>query len=114
MRLIIGKQNTYSYQFTPGNGTLVINGLLNLDVNLNNPACLGSILSIYDVTAGIYLPLNNTLTLSESFNASIQTDVYTLTWSTLPGGLSNNDVLLITINVSLQWAIYSLLQYQKA
>lgn len=114
MRLIISQQNNYSYTFTPGNGKLVINGLLNFGLTLGSPGAFGSIVSIYDVTAGVSLSLDSSVvSIAKTQNTTTGAQIFTLTWTTLPGGLANGDTLLITVNVSPEWASFSLLQYQK-
>lgn len=114
MRLILGQQNTYTSVFTPSTGKLIINGLLNYTINLQSPVCLGAIISIYDVTAAKFLPLDSTVSIAKTTSTTTGLQVFTLTWTTLPSGLANDDTLLIEINASYQWVMYSLAQYQKA
>lgn len=115
MRLIIGKQNPYAYSFTPGTGKLAITGLLNYTLTLGAPVSIGSIVSIYDVTAGKSLSLDSSVaSIAKTLDTATGTYTYTITWTTLPGGLANGDTLLITVNCGYQWAMYSLMQYQKA
>jgi hypothetical protein len=111
MVIQISKQNPYTYTFTPGNGKLVINGIQSgLKINLST-GVPGSIVSIYDVTAALTIPMDSA-TVAKTTVAGLT--VYTITWTTLPGGLANGDTLLINVLVPPSFADYSLLQYQKA
>ena len=115
MRLIIGTQNKYTYTWTPGTGKLVINGILNFGLHLTAPATIGSIVSIYDVTAAVSLNLDSSVcSIVKTTSLTTGLEVFTLTWTTLPGGLANGDTLLITVNCGYEWAVYALLEYQKA
>jgi hypothetical protein len=115
MRLIIGRQNPYTYTWTPGTGKLVINGILNFGLHLTPPEAIGSIVSIYDVTASVSLNLDSSVvSIVKTTSTTTGAQIFTLTWSTLPGGLANGDTLLITVNCGYEWAVFALLEYQKA
>lgn len=98
MKLVIGKQNPYAYTFTPGNGQLVITGILNYGLHLTAPAAIGSIISIYDVTVAKQLALDSTVSIVKTYDLTTGLQIFTLTWTTLPSGLTNADVLIIEVN----------------
>lgn len=119
MRYIIGHQNPYSYVFTPSVGTLVINGILNGDIVvpptplLNQNAQVGAIVSIWDVTTQLQVPLTN-MSVVKTFSKTTGIPIYTITWTTLPAGFNNGDTLIITILTTYELLMLSLVEYQKA
>lgn len=109
MKIIVGKQNTFTYTFNATNKTLAIAGILSFHPVLN-PNSVGSIIDIYDVTQSVDIPLTNA-TLAKTIVAGLP--VFTITFPSLPVGVLTADTLLIFIELDPTQAIYSLLQYQK-
>lgn len=114
MVIIIGKQNQYTSTFDTVAKTLVINGLLNYNINLQSAAAPGAIVSIYDVTASKPIPIDPTAAIVKTFDPTTGLQIFTITFGVLPSGVANGDTLIIKLNVSYQFAIYSLAQYAKA
>jgi len=112
MRIVIGKQNVYTYTFNAAAKTLAISGVLEFSPNVipNTP---GYLVGVYDAAVGVAANFNmNGVTVAKTIVAGLP--VWTFTFPTLPSGVANGDTLTVSFELDLPTAQYSLLRYSAS